>query len=243
MRGKGKAARSCTQGRGRIQPFMKFSKEKLGLSCTPCHTSQPGTYVPGPLKARNNMQWEWNLSLAAPEHWLQPSLEVWRESQVEQVPWQEMPCITCRHADLQCCYSIRVQLQCVACEKLVNPRPRLAWMHFPWEEVAFPLESSTPQGPCEVSGKSDFIRVCSRMPWQSLSFWLWSKLNLCSFKPAFVSTKPCLLLSFESYAVPARQIAYCGSGAAGPSWEKLIQQRTACPIASCFILLAYPGIG
>lgn len=224
-----------------------WSSAKKKLGCTPCHTSQPSTNVPGPLKARNNMQCEWNLSLAAPEHWCQPTLVVWRESQVEQVPWQEMPCITCRHVDLQCCYSIQVQPQCVACKKLVNPRPHSTWMHFPWEEVAFPLKSSTPQGPYEISGKSDLIRICSRMPWQTLIILTMEsnlgKFNLCSFKATFVSTKLLLLLSFESYAVPGRHIAYCGWGAADPSWEKLVYQCTACPFASCFILLAYPGIG
>lgn len=33
--GRWKAAPSCTQCRGRIQPFMKFSKEKLGLHTVP----------------------------------------------------------------------------------------------------------------------------------------------------------------------------------------------------------------
>lgn len=37
-------------------------------------------------------------------------------------------------------------------------------MHFPGEEVAFPLESSTPQGLHEVNGKSDFFRIWFRVP-------------------------------------------------------------------------------
>jgi len=44
------------QNRGRICPFMKFSREKLVLlsdahSYIPCHTSQPGTNLHRPLKA------------------------------------------------------------------------------------------------------------------------------------------------------------------------------------------------
>lgn len=37
-------------------------------------------------------------------------------------------------------------------------------MLFPEEEVAFPLESSTPQGLHEVNGKSDFFRTWFRVP-------------------------------------------------------------------------------
>lgn len=185
------------------------------------------------------MQCKWNLSHTIPDYWCQPVLEGWHESQVKQVQWQEMSCTTCRHADLQCSHSIRVQQQCAACKKLVNPQPLRLECTFLGRKWLFPWKAQLPRVCMRSMEKVISSEYDSECLSTGLSYWLQRKLNLCRSKLAFVNTLPLLPLSWGSYGSldmvsPLQAHCLLKFGCCRP------RLREACPPEhrmSCWILL------